>query len=42
MVGRILDAVRVAQLEGTVQTRNEALKLAGKLANEGGEGQTSA
>ena len=30
-VGRILDAVRVAQLEGTVQTRAEALDLARKL-----------
>jgi poly(A) polymerase len=30
-IGRILDAVRVAQLEGTVQTRAEALDLARKL-----------
>jgi poly(A) polymerase len=37
-VGRILDAVRVAQLEGTVQTRDEALKLAHKLANSDMEG----
>jgi len=42
MVGKILDAVRVAQLEGAVQTRNEALKLAHKLANTGLEGQTQA
>jgi poly(A) polymerase len=34
-VGRILEAVRVAQLEGAVQTRDEALKLACKLANMG-------
>lgn len=33
MVGRILDAVRVAQLEGTVQTRAEALELARKQAH---------
>ncbi len=32
-VGRILEAVRVAQLEGTVQTQAEALALARKLAN---------
>jgi len=32
-VGRILEAVRVAQLEGTVQTREEALDLAVKLAH---------
>jgi poly(A) polymerase len=31
-VGKILEAVRVAQLEGTVQTRAEALALANKLA----------
>jgi len=34
--GKILEAVRVAQLEGTVQTRAEALALAHKLANAGG------
>jgi len=34
-VGRILEAVRVAQLDGTVQTRAEALELARKLANMG-------
>lgn len=34
-VGKILDAVQVAQLEGTVQTRAEALALARKLANTG-------
>jgi poly(A) polymerase len=32
---RILDAVRVAQLEGAVETRDEALKLARKLASRG-------
>jgi poly(A) polymerase len=32
VVGRILETVRVAQLEGTVQTRVEALNLARKLA----------
>ena len=37
VVGRILEAVRVAQLEGTVQTRAEALAMAQKLANGGGE-----
>jgi len=42
MVGRILDAVRVAQLEGTVQTRAEALDLAHKLANGDVEGQSPA
>jgi poly(A) polymerase len=37
-VGRILDAIRVAQLEGTVQTQAEALALARRLANgDGGE-----
>jgi len=36
-VGRILEAVRVAQLEGTVQTRSEALELAKRLANASGE-----
>lgn len=35
-VGRILEAVREAQLDGTVQSRNEALALARKLAAEGG------
>jgi poly(A) polymerase len=42
MVGRILDTVRVAQLEGTVQTRDEALKMARQLANEGLEDQPPA
>jgi poly(A) polymerase len=36
-VGRILEAVRVAQLEGTVQTRAEALEMARQLANGSGE-----
>ena len=36
-VGKILEAVRVAQLEGTVQTRAEALDMARKLANVGME-----
>jgi poly(A) polymerase len=36
-VGRILEAVRVAQLDGTVQTRFEALDMARKLANVGME-----
>ena len=36
-VGKILEAIRVAQLEGTVQTRAEALKMARKLANTGTE-----
>jgi poly(A) polymerase len=39
-VGRILEAVRVAQLDGTVQTRAEALALAGRLA--GGDGEPAA
>ena len=34
-VGRILEAIRVAQLEGVVQTRAEALEMARRLANEG-------
>jgi poly(A) polymerase len=34
-VGRILDAVKTAQLEGSVQTRHEALALAKKLAAMG-------
>lgn len=34
-VGKILEEVRVAQLDGTVQTRAEALALARKLANTG-------
>ena len=34
-IGRIKEAVRVAQLEGTVQTRAEALEMALKLANGG-------
>jgi poly(A) polymerase len=39
-VGRILEAIRVAQLEGTVQTPNEAFVMARKLASEdiGGTG----
>jgi poly(A) polymerase len=36
-VGRILEAVRVAQLEATVQTRAEALDLAKQLANGRGD-----
>jgi len=36
-VGRILEAVRVAQLESTVQTRSEALDMAKKLANGSGD-----
>ncbi len=32
---RILEAVRVAQLEGTVETRDDALELARKLAHRG-------
>ncbi len=36
-VGRILEAVRVAQLEGTVETQSEALAMARKLASSGGE-----
>ena len=37
VVGRILEMIRVAQLEGTVQTRAEALALARKLAHGTGE-----
>lgn len=36
-VGRILEAVRVAQLEGTVETQAEALAMARKLASSSGE-----
>jgi len=36
-IGRILEAVRLAQLEGGVQTRAEALDLARKLASHGME-----
>jgi len=36
-VGRILEAIRVAQLEGTVQTRFEALDMARKMAHVGME-----
>ena len=36
-VGRILEAVRVAQLENTVQTQLEALAMARKLAAHSGE-----
>ncbi len=36
-IGRIKDAVRFAQLEGQVQTREEALTLARKLASHGME-----
>jgi poly(A) polymerase len=35
MMGRILEAVKTAQLEGTVQTRDEALKFARRLASMG-------
>jgi poly(A) polymerase len=34
-VGRILEAIRVAQLEGTVQTQSEALGMARRLASAG-------
>jgi hypothetical protein len=34
-VGRILEAVQTAQLEGIVQTRAEALDLARSLAGKG-------
>jgi poly(A) polymerase len=34
-VGKILEAVRVAQLEGAVETRDDALRLARKLASMG-------
>jgi poly(A) polymerase len=37
VVGRILEAVRVAQLEGTVQTRAEALAMARKMASDSGQ-----
>jgi poly(A) polymerase len=37
-VGKILEAIRVAQLEGTVQTRAEALAMARKLAGSGNSG----
>jgi len=36
-IGKILDAVQVAQLEGAVQTRAEALAMAHKLANVGAD-----
>jgi len=36
-VGRILEAIRVAQLEGAVQTHAEALAMARRLANGDGE-----
>ena len=36
-MGRILEAVKIAQLEETVQTRHEALALARKLASRGME-----
>jgi poly(A) polymerase len=36
-LGRILDAVKMAQLEGHVQTRHEALALARKAASQGME-----
>jgi poly(A) polymerase len=39
-VGRILEAVRVAQLEEAVQTRAEALDMARKLASRGMETRT--
>ncbi len=34
-IGRILEAVKIAQLEGAVQTRHEALAMARKLASRG-------
>jgi poly(A) polymerase len=34
-IGRILEAVRIAQLENAVQTRHEAMALARKLASRG-------
>jgi hypothetical protein len=34
-MGRILEAVKIAQLEGHVQTRHEAMALAKKLAATG-------
>jgi poly(A) polymerase len=34
-IGRILEAVRIAQLEGAVQTRHEAVVMARKLASRG-------
>jgi poly(A) polymerase len=37
VVGRILEMIRVAQLEGTVETRAEALAMARKLAHGTGE-----
>ena len=36
-VGRILEAVRIAQLEGAVETRVAALDMARKLASRGME-----
>jgi hypothetical protein len=33
-MGQMLEAIRVAQLEGTVQTRAQALTMAKKLASE--------
>ena len=36
-MGRILEAVKVAQLEGTVQTRHEALALARRFGSHGPE-----
>jgi poly(A) polymerase len=36
-IGRILDAVKNAQLEGIIQTRQEAMKMAKKLASHGME-----
>jgi hypothetical protein len=36
-MGRILEAVKVAQLDGTVQTRHEALALAHRFASHGPE-----
>ncbi len=40
-VGRILEAIRVAQLEGTVQTQAEALAMAKRLASSDGEAPAS-
>ena len=34
-LGMMLEAIRVAQLEGTIETRAQAMELARKLAREG-------
>jgi hypothetical protein len=39
-MGRILDAVKIAQLEEAVQTRAEAIDMARKLASRGMETRT--